>query len=1011
MGWILWLSVREEQGLYGMRGSAVLKELKFSVLLFGIAPAIKLMAWRYASFRDHIRKKNCSVQIKIKDGSQGRIFRFADGRVSSRSGIHDHADAAVIFKDAATAVSFMGLPVNSAERIHAAKNFRVVVEGPDELMSWFMQLLGMILTSGTESGTRMPDGTTRYTTITNGGPVFVYVKDGRIVRTGIIEYDDKDASSWSINARGRNFTPLRKAIVAPHALALRSLVYSDQRLLYPMKRVDFDVNGNRNCQNRGISGYERIGWDEAVDIVSKEILRMKRQHGPGAIAIYHSSHHQWGNVGYYLSALLRFGNAIGYTKVHLNPDSWEGWYWGAMHHFGNSMRLGRAGSYGTLEDCLRECEMIVYWSSDPESHCGIYGGQEGAQRRLWAQELGIKTVHINPYYCPTASLLGGKWFPIRPGTDSALAIAIMYVWITEALYDADYVATRTTGFEQWRDYVLGVSDGVAKTPEWQEAETGISAKDVRALAREWAGKKTYLSVGAAGTAHGGACRTANGVQWARSMILLMAMRGWGKPGINFGCLQGGAPVDLSFYFPGYAEGGISGDVQGTASAVNNYVRMPHLLTMNPVQQMIPRQRLPEAILEGHCEGYPTDPVSIEGQFRRFVYPMSGYSKVHMLYRYGGSSFGTIAESGRFADMYRSDELEFVVNQSIWSEGEAKFADIILPACTQLERWDIGEWSNASGYAHHAQGQLNHRVIAMQHKCIEPLGESKSDYQIFRDITERLGLGTYFSEGITEFDWCRRVFDSSDLPRHISWKEFLRKGYHVVPAEGEKTRDPVYMRWFVEDRPKDVPEPHPLPGGYSDKFRKGLQTQSGKIEFVPETLKRFDPDSPDRPPLNKYIPSWEGPGAGELYRKYPLQLITPHARYSFHTMADAKDSAVNDVKDHRILVDGHYYWIVRINPRDAGPRGIRMYDVVKVYNDRGAVLCAADVTNAIAPGVAHSYESSASYEPEGEPGKVIDRGGCMNLLTPKRKQVAKSDGMAAMSCLVQIEKYNGVAKVA
>ena len=987
------------------------QELMLSVLLFGIAPVIRLVAWKHAAFKEHLKQGSCVVQIKLKDNSQGRIFRFTNGRVSSRRGIDPHPDAAMIFKDAATAVSFMGLPVNHAARIHAAKNFRVAVEGPEELVAWFMQLLNLILTAGIGFGTRMPDGTQRYATMTNGGPVFVYVKDGRIVRTGVIDYDNTDAPSWTIEARGRKFTPTRKATVAPHALALRSIVYSEQRLLYPMKRVDFDPNGNRNCRNRGVSGYERISWDEALDIVSGEILRMKRQHGPGAIAIYHSSHHQWGNVGYYLSALQRFGNAIGVTKIHLNPDSWEGWYWGAMHHFGNSMRLGRSASYGTLEDCLQECEMIVFWSSDPESHCGAYGGQEGAQRRLWAQELGIKMVHINPYYCPTASLLGGKWFPIRPGTDGALAIAIMYVWIIEGLYDKEYVATRTTGFDEWRDYVLGTSDGVAKTPEWQEAETGIPAKDVRALAREWGSRRTYLSVGMGGTAHGGACRGATGAQWARSMILLMAMRGWGKPGINFGNLQGGAPVDLSFYFPGYAEGGISGDLQGSGAAINNYLRMPHLLTMNPVQQMIPRQRLPEAILQGHCEGYPTDSVSLEGQFRRFQYPTPGFSKVHMLYRYGGSSFGTIADSSRFADMYRSNELEFVVNQSVWFEGEAKFADIILPACTQLERWDIGEWSNTAGYAHHQQGQLSHRVIALQHKCIEPLGESKSDYQIFWDITKRLGLGTYYSEGMTEFDWCRRVFDSSDLPSRISWKAFLRKGYYVVPAASDKTPEPVYMRWFVEDRLKDVPEPHPLPGGYSGKFRHGLQTQSGKIEFVPQSLTRFDPDSADRPPLNRYIPSWEGPRAEELYRKYPLQLITPHARYSFHTMMDAKDSVVNDIRDHRVLIGGYYYWIVRINPDDARQRGIATHDVVKVYNDRAAVLCAADVTAAMAPGVVLSAASCASYDPLEKPGESIDRGGCMNLLTPSRKQIAKSDGMAAMSCLVQLEKWNEAARAA
>jgi anaerobic selenocysteine-containing dehydrogenase len=303
------------------------------------------------------------------------------------------------------------------------------------------------------------------------------------------------------------------------------------------------------------------------------------------------------------------------------------------------------------------------------------------------------------------------------------------------------------------------------------------------------------------------------------------------------------------------------------------------------------------------------------------------------------------------------------------------------------------------------------VVALQHKCIEPLGESKSDYQIFWDITKRLGLGTYYSEGMTEFDWCRRVFESSDLPRHISWKRFLRRGYFVVPAEGDQTREPVSMRWFAEDRLKDVPEPHPLPGGYSARFRQGLQTQSGKIEFVPQSLQRFDPDSPDRPPLNRYIPSWEGPRTEALYRKYPLQLITPHSRYTFHTATDAKDSVVNDIQDHRVLIDGHYYWIVRINPQDARERGIGMHDVVKVYNDRAAVLCAAVITETLLPGVAQSCQSCASFDPLDGSGELIDRGGCMNLLTPSRKQIAKSDAMAAMSCLVQIEKWIGVVKAA
>jgi molybdopterin guanine dinucleotide-containing S/N-oxide reductase-like protein len=794
--------------------------------------------------------------------------------------------------------------------------------------------------------------------------------------------------------------------VAPHALTLKSLVYSDKRILHPLKRVDFDPDGERNSQNRGKSGYVRISWDEALDIVAKEINRQKRVHGPGSITFPMSSHHQWGNVGYYLSTLTRFANLIGFTRVAANPDSWEGWYWGATHHFGNSMRIGIPAGYGGVEDCLKEAEMIVFWSSDPESTTGVYSGFEGTPRRLWAKELGVRFVHIDPHLNPTAQLLGGRWFPIRPQTDAALAQAIMYVWATEGLYDPDYVATRTTGFEEWKAYLLGETDGVPKTPEWQEAETGVPAKDVRALARMWGNKKVYLSVGAIGVGFGGACRGAAGIQWARCMIMMMAMQGWGKPGVNFGCAQMGSPVDLHFYFPGYADGGISGDLMWTGNAVNNYQRMPHILTMNPVKQMVPKQQLPDAIINGHATGYIWDGMLQEAQFAPFTYPMPGYSPIHMIYRYGGSAFSTVTKSGRWVDAYRHDSIEFVVNQSIWMEGEAQFADIILPACTSLERWDIGEWSNSGGYAYHGVGCVNHRVLTLQHKCIEPLGESRSDYDIFTAILTRLGLGAVFTEGCGELDWAKRVFDSSDLPDHISWRDFCRKGYYVVAPEQPELRQPVDMRWFAEGRRKDVPEPHPLPSQFSEEFGKGVQTPSGKLEFVPELLKRHDADNPERSPLNRYIPSWEGPRTAELFDRYPLQMIATHSRYSFHTSSDGKNSATNHITDHRALVAGHHFWLLRLSPQDAAARGIAHHDLVKVYNDRATVICAADVSALVTPGVVKSYESSAEFQLIEVNGEQVEIGGCMNMLTSDRPQSRGTSAMSPNSCLVQVEKWQG-----
>ena len=977
------------------------------ILLWGAATALRYSAVRHPSFKARLAEKDLLAQIKTRDELTGRWYQFKSGRLKSRAGVHPSAQVCLTFRTAEIGAKLLTPPLDHQKFVNAAKAFNVEIDGPEELSLWFMETLRMIQTVGWSYGTAAADGEVRYVNNTNGGPVFVYVKDGRIIRITPIEFDDsEDAPSWSVKARGRTFTPPRRTTIAPHALASKSVIYSKDRLLYPLKRVDFDPNGNRNCGNRGKSGYERITWEEALDIVAGEIKRVRREHGKGAILSSHSSHHTWGNVGYYISANFRFMNTIGHTKMVINPDSWEGWYWGAMHHYGHSMRNGAFEPYGQMQDCLESCEMIVFWSSDPESSSGSYAAFEGTIRRQWAKELGVKMVHIDPYFNHTSAFLGGKWIPVLPGTSPALAHAISYVWIDEGLYDEEYVALRTTGFEKWRAYIMGDEDGTAKTPEWQEPETGVRAHVVRALAREWGNKKTYLAAGGKGTTFGGACRSATGTQWARSMVCLMAMQGLGKPGVNFGNLQTGAPLDLHFYFPGYAEGGISGDIEGSGTAFNLFQRMPHVMSMNSVSQKVPRTYIAESITEERVEGYPTDPRSLERQFQKFSYPSPGHSRIRMMYKYGGSHFSTVMDSNRLVRAYQSDKLEFVINQSIWNEGEVKFADIVLPVCTNFERWDIGEWAVAGGYAHHNECQLNHRVIAMQHKCIEPLGESRSDFQIFLDISKRLGLGAYFAQGMRELDWCKLQFEASDLKEVVSWKDFLKKGYYVVPAEAENLRVPTAFRWFAEGRKKDVPEPHPLPSEYGGEFREGLQTQSGKIEFEATSLKNFGDE--ERPPINRYIPSWEGLNNKLLSARFPLQLITPHPRYSFHTHTDGKDSAINDIEAHRVLIDGYYYWPARINPRDAVERGIAHHDLIRLFNDRGDVICAAVVTERILPGVIHSYESSAVYDPIGEPGLSPERGGCVNQLTPARPQTAKTTATAPNSCLIQVEQWRSSA---
>jgi molybdopterin guanine dinucleotide-containing S/N-oxide reductase-like protein len=977
---------------------------RLSLILFGLSLLLKYKAWRHEAFWKRLKERNFVAQIMTRDEGIGRWFEFRDGVIRSGAGLHPKPDCKLMFKNAAVGASLLMPPINWLDQINAQKDFVLSVDGPEDLTNWFAQTVMMSQSVGLKYGTHMPDGSMRYCNMTNGGPVHIYVKHGKIIRMTPIDLTEEDGASWTIEARGLEHTPPRKTTLAPHGQNAKSIIYSPDRLLYPMKRVDFDPNGARNPQNRGKSGYVRISWDEAIKIVSDEIKRQKREYGPGCIAVSHGSHHTWGNIGYYLSALFRFANAIGMTRVHHNPDSWEGWYWGAVHHWGYTLRVGQSETYGTVEDCLQNCDMIVFWAADPESTSGSYGAQEGTVRRQWLKnpKLGIKVVHVDPYYNASAQFLPGKWFAPKPTTSVAMAMAIAYVWIKEGLYDKEYVKTHTIGFDKWKAYLLGEEDAIPKTPEWQERETGVPAKDVRALAREWGRKRVYLAPGGWGNGHGGACRNQTGIPWARVMVCLSAMQGLGKPGCNMGNLQWGCPLDFNFYFPGYSEGGMSGDLENTALPVELYQRMPQLPSMNSNGQTIPRIWMPEAIIEGKAEGYRWVGKSIEHQFMKFAYPAPGHSPVHMLYKYGGSILSTMNNTNRWVKMYQSPNLEFVVNQSIWFEGEAQFADVILPACTNFERTDICEWAGLGGYGHHGQQQLNHRVVVFQAPAIEPLGESKPDYWIFNEILKPLGLANYFSEGCNEIDWVYRLYLASDLPKVISFKQLLKRGYYVVPAEKEKLRAPVSFRWFWENRKKDVPEAQPLPSDYTEEFLRGLQTQSGKLEFECNSLKRVN--DPERPPIVKYEPAAEGPHSPEFSR-YPLQLLTPHSKYSFHTQGDGKDSFLLNIEDHRVKVDGYYYWIMRMNPQDAAERGIKKHDLVKVHNERGAVICAALLTQRLPRGVCHGYESSAVYDPMGEPGKSVDRGGCLNLLTPHKSQTKSTHALAGANALVEIELWD------
>ena len=184
--------------------------MNLSLILWGIPQAMRVAARVYPDYAARLKERDCIAQFRLRDVPEGRWVQLKGGKISSGKGLHQNPDLTIHFKNKAIAENFLTPPFDLLERIDAAKNFKVGLDGPDDLAVWFMATLARLESITWKSGTDMGNGVTRYTNGTNGGPIFVYVKDGKILRTTPMDFDDEDAPSWTIEARGRKFTPPRK---------------------------------------------------------------------------------------------------------------------------------------------------------------------------------------------------------------------------------------------------------------------------------------------------------------------------------------------------------------------------------------------------------------------------------------------------------------------------------------------------------------------------------------------------------------------------------------------------------------------------------------------------------------------------------------------------------------------------------------------------------------------------------------------------------------------------------
>ena len=828
--------------------------------------------------------------------------------------------------------------------------------------------------------------------------------EGKITRVRPYYYEDhnewESLNPWKIEARGRVLEPPRHTLPGVYYLSYKKRVYSENRVRYPLKRVDWDPNGERNTQNRGKSKYVRITWDEAARLIADELLRVKERYGMSAVLAEADMHGEGKHVAPSHGCMNKLLSMLGgYTVQMRNQDSWEGYSWGAKNVWGGEP-VGEMQPSGNLwPDIAKNAELLLLWGADPEVTPVGFDGYMASRLSRWIHSLGHKFVYVDPALNWSAAYQADKWIPVLPNTDAALLLAIAHVWLTEDSYDKEYVETHAVGHEEFFDYVRGKTDGEPKTPGWASEKCGVPPWTIKALARDWANKVTSFTIGNGGPGIRGPFAT----EPARLQAILMGMQGLGKPGRHHAKwlewnlhtpvfpmpYQGAEPFEVPHRCEIQRPAGAKVDMftgRMPKVAYENEELMSVLRSHeNPPLQFIPKCLVHDAILDGKTDwwGLRSFCGPAEEQWTHHEFPAPGCSNIHMIWTDSPCMVTCWNDGFRIAKAFRDPSVECIVAQQPWLENDCILADIVLPVQTKFEMDDICDDTG---------GGIVWSVFR-EHAACPPVGESLDDFDCVAEVARKLGPEYY--DAYTNNNKSRErlidLFYQGSVAHLDKNDDFHKKGIFAIPCIPDVQdfeKYPPGLRRFAED-----------------PARNPLSTPTGKLEFTSTKIKELFPNDKERPPYPQWVEKSDLHDerlSSERAKKYPLLCMSNHGRWRFHANLD-------DITWHREVEtmklrgkDGYQYEAAWIHPNTAAARGIAHGDVVKVHNERGVVLCAAYVTERLMENVVY-VDHGARFDPI-DP-ECLDRGGAINLITPAAITSKTVTGMAVSGFLVEAEKVS------
>ncbi len=783
------------------------------------------------------------------------------------------------------------------------------------------------------------------------------MKDGKVIR---VEPDDRYNPGIGMEDQVLSLPDLVRNRLQrrPCTMGLVFHKYAqmnDERILYPMKRP--------SGAKRGEGRFERISWDEALDTIAGRMEQVRKEYGPYSIIVPYMPNES-------VERLFQFWGA-----------GVDGWGWCSfdpqrlMSHIMAGVPGWQYHEYcsSSAADMLVNSKLIILWGFDPTvQHHGP------AHQFAWfiklARERKVPVILFDPRYTGSAEVLADQWIPIKPGTDGAMFLAMAYLLFREDWIDHQFVNrfVEPEGLERWKRYVLGIEDGVAKSPEWAEricavpketiwAVTRLVARDLRP-AWMW----NHYSVN----------RKAQGEQTMKAFASLQALLGyWGLPG-------SGPPMNIGPKRPFQMK--VPWGPEGPYR-VPKFYRSHHWAQAVLLLDKVRKGELPEGEYRKKV-GWRADP-SLVKDFQPKMLFWGGGGKPH------ASNHLVTATDSANDQVAAMEKMEFIATMHSRVTPTVRYADIVLPSMDWMWEEKTLTRSLYGGF----------ESVNFCPGVMLPPGEVKPWIWVYVKLAERLGVNPqdYFKYYTGDTNW------EQDYETYL--RDCYNQGAAYWRTQGKEV--PPWDRFVLGEFINcDELEGKPHTGPW-DSFihqEKPLMTRSGKIEIFSEYLadeknrgkgEHFDSfgrlienlpgDWNDLTPMPVYRPAARGMD-DPLVERFPLYLLTSHSRYRVHYLFWNHPWLKGDVYQHRV-------WI---NVADAKARGIKEGDLVRVFNDRGEVEIKAHVTSRIMPGVI-LIRQGAWYQPN---EKGVDVGASPSTLLGGDLESCATAPKATN--LVQIKKVGG-----